>query len=148
MSKFGMAPHDQTRAALMGYINRLLNDGEPFAFSMCGEHLHRSETWLKEHLRRLEHDGVLRLESRHNHAIRRYRIVMADGRSTSWPVSGDVAVKKPGEAEILTLRLETEQRHAARRRYWLDRERAPRARDQPRDFMDKATMLALQGGAA
>jgi hypothetical protein len=78
------------------------------------------------------------------------RLVTIDKLGTTPLATGRVMSKlNMTDDEIMALRIARENEHAQHRRYWLEREREPRPRAQPRRiFMDKATELALQGLSA
>lgn len=102
-------------------------------------------------LRYMEQGGMLKFEARvvENRDSRIYRITAPRDMETLWSAHVEErAPNKPRAPEIEKRRAAVERKREEHQRYWLERERAPRGRSQPAEFIDKATALALQGLSA
>ncbi len=150
MTKSAVYGYSPFRSELTAYISDLIATGKPFMITKAVERLKSSHTAVLGALHRMEAAGTIVMETRRQGAVMHYRVGKPDGGKTPWPETEGFTPHRVSSDEIQARRHALEDEREAKRRYWLERERAPRWRDQPRDhlFLDKATVMALQGVSA
>lgn len=137
---------------LLTYLTELVNHGEPFELEEASKRLGRRASSIQQTLSEIRRSAVV-VEWRRLHTgsrRRQYRVtILASGKSTPWPADDDpFDVTVDYEEAIRQARWKVQDDRLAHRRYWLERERAPRTRPAPPTFIDKETARALNGGYA